>query len=131
MRLNLKTQRKSRKISLTPLIDVVFLLLVFFMLSSTFLKFLTVQIDGGKASADPSLTKNELIIIHVHKDNKIIINKDEVALIDMREKLNALKEAKAIDKAVIKSDEGVNVQQIIEVLQSAKGSNLKDVMLVR
>lgn len=45
------TQRRRRPLSLTSLIDVIFLLLLFFMLSSTFTRFGEVAITGGKASA--------------------------------------------------------------------------------
>ena len=56
--------RAKRSIGLTPLIDVVFLLLVFFMLASTFLKFGTVALEtagAGAAIAEPS----EVILVHV------------------------------------------------------------------
>lgn len=56
--------QRRRAMNLTPLIDVVFLLLVFFMLASTFLKFGTIRLDtatGGGAVADVS----KLALIHV------------------------------------------------------------------
>jgi biopolymer transport protein ExbD len=43
--------RRRRPLSLTSLIDVIFLLLLFFMLSSTFTRFATVDVAGGRASA--------------------------------------------------------------------------------
>lgn len=43
--------RRRRPLSLTSLIDVIFLLLLFFMLSSTFTRFATVDVTGGAASA--------------------------------------------------------------------------------
>ena len=63
MRLN-DRKRRRRIINLTPLIDVVFLLLVFFMLASTFLKFGTVKIDtAGAGGGKPDLSK--IVLIHV------------------------------------------------------------------
>lgn len=41
--------RRRRPLSLTSLIDVIFLLLLFFMLSSTFTRFSEVEISGGRA----------------------------------------------------------------------------------
>jgi biopolymer transport protein ExbD len=43
--------RKRRPLSLTSLIDIIFLLLLFFMLSSTFTRFGEVAITGGRANA--------------------------------------------------------------------------------
>ncbi|MEP3747396.1 MAG: biopolymer transporter ExbD [Nitratireductor sp.] len=42
-------RRPRRPVSVTPLIDVIFLLLLFFMLTSTFAKFSEVEITGGRA----------------------------------------------------------------------------------
>ncbi len=42
---------RRRALSLTSLIDVIFLLLLFFMLSSTFTRFAEVTVSGGRASA--------------------------------------------------------------------------------
>lgn len=49
MRIDLPLRRR-RPLSLTSLIDVIFLLLLFFMLSSTFVRFAEVEITGGAAS---------------------------------------------------------------------------------
>lgn len=49
MHIDMPVQRR-RPLSLTSLIDVIFLLLLFFMLSSTFVRFAEVEIAGGVAS---------------------------------------------------------------------------------
>ncbi|NMG41786.1 biopolymer transporter ExbD [Chelativorans sp. ZYF759] len=43
--------RPRRRLSMTSLIDVIFLLLLFFMLSSTFARFAEIEVSGGVASA--------------------------------------------------------------------------------
>jgi biopolymer transport protein ExbD len=50
MRINASVRRRQR-LSLTSLIDVIFLLLLFFMLSSTFTRFSEVQLSGGEAAS--------------------------------------------------------------------------------
>lgn len=56
------TLRRRRPLSLTSLIDVIFLLLLFFMLSSTFTRFASVEITGGPASATASSTPPDVMI---------------------------------------------------------------------
>lgn len=131
MQLSLKKYQKSKKVSLTPLIDVVFLLLVFFMLSSTFLKFITIPIAGGKATAGNSIVNDDLIIITITVDQKIKIDREDTTLDAVAEILTKISKKRSINQAVIKPEKGVKVQKVIEVLQSAKKSNLKNVMLVR
>ena len=61
-----QSQRFRPRISLTPLIDVVFLLLVFFMLASTFLKFNYLPLTaGGEGAGAPSLS--ETVIVRVRQ----------------------------------------------------------------
>lgn len=60
MRVNAGASR-ARRLSLTSLIDVIFLLLLFFMLSSTFTRFAEVEISGGQASTGSSGTPDVLV----------------------------------------------------------------------
>ncbi|TPW29896.1 biopolymer transporter ExbD [Pararhizobium mangrovi] len=46
-----RSARRTRRPSLTSLIDIIFLLLLFFMLSSTFTRFASVDIAGGRAGS--------------------------------------------------------------------------------
>ncbi len=47
--MRIEATSRARRLSLTSLIDVIFLLLLFFMLSSTFTRFAEVEIAGGEA----------------------------------------------------------------------------------
>lgn len=51
MRIEVNALRRRKPLSMTSLIDVIFLLLLFFMLSSTFTRFARVEVSGGPASA--------------------------------------------------------------------------------
>ena len=57
-------QPRRRSISLTPLIDVVFILLMFFMLTSTFTRWKAVDLRLPTASADPSPKKPQVLLLH-------------------------------------------------------------------
>ena len=60
----------KRRLSLTPVIDVVFLLLLFFMLASTFTRFANVEIGlAGKAVAPAKENQPPVILISVKKDS--------------------------------------------------------------
>jgi len=57
-----QTIRRGRRLSLTSLIDVIFLLLLFFMLSSTFTKFGEVEINAGQSGSSSSNEKPGILI---------------------------------------------------------------------
>lgn len=54
--------RRRRRLSLTPLIDVIFLLLLFFMLSSTFTRFAEVEIVAGRSGSASAAPRPDILI---------------------------------------------------------------------
>jgi biopolymer transport protein ExbD len=89
MRLNNQLPRR-RAIGLTALIDVVFLLLVFFMLASTFLKFGNVKIDlGGAEPAMGDLSK--IVMVHVGKEKRVTVDGEDVPTAALADRLAHLK----------------------------------------
>ncbi|MCB1477245.1 MAG: biopolymer transporter ExbD [Rhodobiaceae bacterium] len=54
--------RRSRRLTLTPLIDIIFLLLLFFMLSSTFTRFAQIELTAGKSGAASTRQQPDILI---------------------------------------------------------------------
>jgi biopolymer transport protein ExbD len=71
--------RPEVEVNLTPLIDVVFLLLIFFMVSTTFTKESHLSIDLPEGSGDPATTSANQIEVSITKSGDFAIN--EVALL--------------------------------------------------
>ena len=84
-----RPQTKEIELNLTPLIDVVFLLLIFFMVSTTFTKESHLSIDLPEASGDPAKIAEQQIEISITRAGDYAIN--EVAL--LKKDLSSLKRA--------------------------------------
>ncbi|MEM7067995.1 MAG: biopolymer transporter ExbD [Pseudomonadota bacterium] len=111
---------KRRKLSLTPLIDVIFLLLLFFMLSSTFSRYAEVEISHGNGSA--SSTKPAVAFLELGA-NTLKLNNVEIAKDDLTKLLLEVKEnGKEALVLVVSGD--VASQQFISVLQIANSGPL-------
>lgn len=124
-----ETRRARRPIGLTPLIDVVFLLLVFFMLASTFLKFSTVRIEtagGGAGTTD--LTK--IVLVHVGPGPKILINGTPAETTGMIAQLNALKK-QGRDEVILVMRKAATVDDMVTALSQARQSEFERVRIVR
>src|SRR4051812_28199884 len=81
-------------INLTPLIDVVFVILIMFIIIAPLLELDRIDLaDASKDSFDSTITVQEVspIAIHVHSDNSLWYNKRQVSLIELTA---LLKEAK-------------------------------------
>jgi biopolymer transport protein ExbD len=73
--LNLKPKRNDElDLNLTPLIDVVFLLLIFFMVSTTFEKTARLKVDLPQASAEAEQQPAEKIILGIDVQGRYYIN---------------------------------------------------------
>ncbi|PIE43723.1 MAG: biopolymer transporter ExbD [Gammaproteobacteria bacterium] len=79
-------------VNLTPLIDVVFLLLIFFMVSTTFTKESRLEIELPEASGERAVTEREMIEVVIDRNGNYVVN--ERPLVNNK--------AETLRKAVIK-----------------------------
>ncbi len=77
-----RQRRDEVGVNLTPLIDVVFLLLIFFMVSTTFTRETQLSIDLPEASGQPQETTDERIEILIDESGSYRVNGQ--ALVDAR-----------------------------------------------
>lgn len=85
--MNLRPQKRpDLLVDITPLIDVVFLLLIFFMVSTTFEKQAKLKIDLPEASAQPQLQEAKSVVIaidaqgHYHINDRQLVNSQKETL---------------------------------------------------
>lgn len=122
-------------IELTPLIDVVFLLLIFFMISTTFTKETKLKINLPAASGDAVVEQTKTLEVQVSagSDYAIITDQDAAgrALINSNRAtlLKALDEYKEIDNLllIIRADRKAPHDAVIRVLDVAQQVGLSNV----
>ncbi len=73
-----KFRRNDPDVNLTPLIDVVFLLLIFFMVSTTFNRQNEISVNLPKASTDLSTAKDDPLTIAIDAQGRYYVNNREV-----------------------------------------------------
>ena len=87
-----RKRKRKVQINITPLIDVLFLLLIFFMVTSTFVKNPGIEITLPKISKGVSFTKKDLYEIIVTKEQKVFIDSTEVAIDDLAASVKKIKQ---------------------------------------
>ncbi len=99
-------------LDIAPLIDVVFLLLVFFMLTSSFIFQPGIKINLPKAVTSEVIQKENLIII-ITSDNLLYINE---RVIDQDELISRIKIASQESKPIlIKADRKASLGKVVEI----------------
>lgn len=119
--------RKKRPImalDLTPLIDVVFLLIVFFMVSTTFNKYGNINIDLPSANVDTPNPENKSIEIIIDKDEKYFLSKDGKSEPIELENLGTL--LNGVNEVTISGDKELKYQVIMDVVSKVKNAGVEN-----
>lgn len=121
--------RRSRKLSMTPMIDVVFLLLIFFMLINTFgtpqvLRFATPAGERQSVEKDFNLSP-----VFIRADNSIRIDGKTVPLDLLRTEMEKLKSHAAEVTLMIVVEPGAKNQALIHVIEAARSAGLKNIAM--
>jgi biopolymer transport protein ExbD len=118
--------RAPRRPSLTPMIDVVFLLLVFFMLAARFGHDLALPLATGSAGAVPYDGPPRLIGIAAEG---ITLNGRAVTLAALPGALEPLMEEKG-DAVVLRPAPGADLQALISVTEALRAAGLTQLIVV-
>ncbi len=123
--------RLSRRISLTPLIDVVFLLLIFFMLASTFAQFRKIEFNTGQAGPAAQPIAPGTAVVMLHADGTISLDGTRISLDDLVAKLETRKPPVLIRLEKTVATQRVATQRLVDVLVRVKGARPGKITLAR
>ena len=118
----------SADISMTPMIDIVFQLLTFFMITSTFIQTSSLNVDLPEAQTSDSIQDQQKTIT-LYKDNSITWNEQEICSADLPQKLLELAQQNPDATLVIQGDEGISYGNLIEIMDQARGAGLNKLSL--
>ncbi|NOY63320.1 MAG: biopolymer transporter ExbD [Gammaproteobacteria bacterium] len=113
-------------LDIAPLIDIVFLLLVFFMLTSTFMVPEAIELELPE-SGSATVTETESITVSLNQAGELALNGERIALDSLRLAIEPLLKQAADSAVILKSDAHTEVQQLLKVMdeiRAAGGSNV-------
>ena len=122
----LKKKKEDVQINLTPLIDVVFLLLIFFMVSTSFKKETKVSLTLPEANGEALDSSNDSIEVTVTKTGEVFVNGNGLVNRDVGTIKEALKQSSTDHQTpvIISADAAAPYQAVITVMDAAGFNNL-------
>ena len=121
-------QEEAGEIDLTPMLDVVFILLIFFIVTSVFVTEAGIEVSKPEASTVED-TSGDLILIAVGAGRDIWIDGDQIDPRFIRSRFE-LRLADAPNSAVIiQADQNSNNEQVMLILAAAREANIEDVSI--
>ncbi|MFC1631372.1 ExbD/TolR family protein [Candidatus Omnitrophota bacterium] len=124
MRFKRHVEFEKGKMDIAPLIDVVFLLLIFFMLTSSYIFQPGIKINLPKAVTSEVIQEKNLVIT-VNAENAIFLNERPVNLEQLRAHL--LKAAGADRPLLIKADRQASLGKVVQIWDMCRETGLTQI----
>lgn len=119
----------SSDINITPMVDVMLVLLVIFMVTSPMLV-AGVKVDLPETSSDPATGDDEPLSITVDKNGTVYIMDTIVPLEELTPKMKAITREKLDTRIFIRGDKNINYGKVIEVMGAINAAGFTKVALV-
>lgn len=125
MRFRQKSQNVDT-VDVSPLIDMVFILLIFFMVTTTFVKDMKLELERPSA-ASASLASAKVLSVYIDNSSEIYVDNQAVKLWALQSKLRDLLRASSEKSVLIITDTSIPVDILINVVDECRLSGAKDV----
>ena len=127
-RRNISTQpgAADEDVNVTPLLDIVFIMLIFFIVTSTFVKEPGIEVNRPEAITAKE-RKLASIIVAISADDEIWINKERVELQEVKAIVEQLRRENPKGTAVVQADAKSKTRLLIEVVSQIRATGVEDV----
>jgi biopolymer transport protein ExbD len=119
-------REEKSEINLTPMLDVVFIMLIFFIVTATFIKEPGTEIlrpEAMTAEVKPTVS----VLVGINAANEIWIDKKRVDVRSVRANLERLIAENPKGGLVVQADAGAKNELLMEVLNAARGAGIQQV----
>jgi biopolymer transport protein ExbD len=131
MRLISRKALEAESLNITPLIDVVFLLIIFFLVATSFQRIqreLQVDLPKSKVAKEVSM-EIQPISVTVSRDGTITMSNEVVPLKELPERLSAAVASVRNPRVFVRGDAKTFHENIVNVLSACQEAGIKDVSL--
>jgi biopolymer transport protein ExbD len=127
-----KIERRRRSIEvidMIPMIDMVFLLLIFFALTNTFEVQRFMELNLPKGNSGVELKKTETLTLAIDDKNHIFLENEPIERAELQAKLKEVVQKDTEVTLVIQGDENVPHGRVVELMDAANGAGVKKILI--
>lgn len=123
-------EKKKRKvtINITSLIDVVLLLLIFFMLTTSFVEQPGMKLDLPETKTSEG-EKSGKLQITVNSDGSIFLNNEEIMINELESKISVIVDSSEDKNLLLKADKTVPHGTVVQIMDIARSVGLKKIII--
>jgi biopolymer transport protein ExbD len=123
-----KQNKRSLILNVTSLIDVLFLLLIFFIVSTTFLSQPAIKLELPKAK-NADVVRQQALVLYIDRNGRVFLNDEPIELPLLSEALKQKLGNTKDQSVVLKADARVSHGAVIEVMDIIKGVGVKKLVV--
>lgn len=127
-------KKDESNIDLTPMLDVVFILLIFFVVTATFLSEQAIDAASNENNDTPPETddENKNILIELSQNNEIRFNGEPRAVLEsqIRANIDRLKAENPAATVIVRPAETSNVNTLVMVMDAARQAGIVNISIV-
>ena len=125
-----KEEKELISINITPLIDIVFLLLVFFMLATSFIQKSTIEVNLSTGKTVKVENQKDTVVLILNKEGQVYLNKKLINISNIRNEITHIIEKNPKSKILIKSHKKIAVQKVIRLIEEIRMAGSDNIKLV-
>ena len=125
-----KEEKELISINITPLIDIVFLLLVFFMLATSFIQKCTIEVNLSSGETVQIENQKNNVVLILNKTGKIYLNNKLISISNIKNEIAKIINNKPEHKILIKSHKKIAVQKVIRLIEEVRLAGTDNIKLV-
>ena len=119
---------EDNELNLTPMLDVVFILLIFFIVTTSFVKETGIEVNRpSAATAEKKLQGNILIAINANGD--IWIDNREIDIRAVRANIQVLKASYPQSSVIIQSDQDASTGKLVKVMDQVRLAGVQNISI--
>lgn len=123
-------EREHLEINLVPMIDVMLVILIFLMITTTYSRYTELQINLPAADADRQLERANEVAVLVNAQGQYVVNKAPVAYVSVEQLAGELRRAAGAAQepvVVVSADAKATHQSVVRVMEAARIAGLQHI----
>lgn len=116
--------RDAPLVDVTPLIDIIFQLVLFFMVSTTFVTTQGIEVDLPRSSSEAILREREDIRIKVTTDGAVYVEDDAVSFAELTRRVQQAARTKPGTMVIISADKDVDHGRVVAIMDLARRNGM-------
>ena len=129
MRRKISHREEEAEINITPMLDVVFIMLIFFIVTTSFVSEIGVDVNRPSNQPEQEQKISEVIAIRIEKTGKIVIQGRTIDIRAVRANIESSLAAKADAPVVIVADREADAGLLVRVIDQARVAGAETVSL--